>query len=53
LTLLVLPVADLVAVLLLLKRYLRQPSQTVYCKFNNIEKIFPGAAALGAGSLKE
>jgi len=43
-------VADLVAVLLPLKRFLRQPPQKVCCNFNNIEQIFPGAAALGAGS---
>jgi hypothetical protein len=46
-------VADLVAFLLPLKRYLRQTPQKVCCNFNKIELISPGAAALGAGSLKE
>jgi len=42
-------VADLVAVLFLLKRYLRQSPQKVFCNFSNVEPISPGAAALGAG----
>jgi len=50
LTLPVLPVADLVAVFLPLKRFIRQTPQKVCCNFNHIEKIFPGAAALGAGA---
>lgn len=36
------------AVLLSLKRFIRQPPQKVCCNFNNIEQIFPGAAALRA-----
>jgi hypothetical protein len=43
-------VADLVAVLLPLKRFLQQPPQKVCCNYSDIEQILPGAAALGAGS---
>jgi len=44
-------VADLVAVLLPLQRFLRSLPQKLSRNFCNIEEIFPGAAALGAGSL--
>jgi len=43
-------VVGLVAVLLPLKRFSRQPPQKVCCNFSNIEQIFPGAAALGVGA---
>jgi len=39
-----------VAVLLPLRRFLQQTPQKVCCNFSNIEQIFLGAAALGAGS---